>query len=145
MAQTMDRYLDERNYLPRLQAFMVTVFAVCALLLAALGIYGLITNMVSNRRREIGIRIALGAEPWTVVRHMLGSAVTPLVAGSVVGLGLAYWLGRAARALLYVVEGFDANTYAASVGLLALVFLAAAWWPARGAARLDPMVVLREK
>jgi putative ABC transport system permease protein len=118
-------------------------FAVLALILAAIGIYGVMAFLVGQRTREIGIRMALGARPESVVALVLGHALA-LAAGGVVFGGLAALLmGRLLAQMLYEVRPTDPLTYVAIAIVLAGTAAVAAWWPARRAAAVDPMVALR--
>jgi putative ABC transport system permease protein len=119
-------------------------FGVVALLLAAVGLYGLLAYSVAQRTSEIGIRIALGANSFAVVRMMLGQGMRPVAAGIAIGLPLAWWACRFVSTLLYGMKTFDAITIAGAVATLSLVALAAGFVPARRAAKVDPMVALRE-
>ena len=110
-----------------------------ALLLAGLGIYGVVSYTVAQRSREIGIRIALGAEPSRVQRLVQGGAMAVIGIGIVVG-GVGAVAGtRLMRALLYGVEPGDAATFGFAIGLLLLVGFLASWWPARRSAGIDPV------
>ena len=116
-----------------------------ALLLGAVGIYGVTSYVVSQRRREIGVRIALGAQQRDVSRMVLRHALMLAAMGVVVGLGAAYGLTRLMSALLFGVSAVDPLTYAAvGVGIAALTMLAS-YLPARRAARVDPIEALRWK
>jgi len=114
-------------------------------LLATLGLYGVIAYMVARRRNEIGVRVALGANRGRVMRLVLGEAMALLAVGLAVGTGLALWAGRAASSLLFDLKPYDPATLAAAIVLLAVVALAASYWPAQRAARLEPMAALREE
>ncbi|MGH9817683.1 MAG: FtsX-like permease family protein, partial [Candidatus Acidiferrales bacterium] len=142
-ARTFDDILRARTAAPRFLAVLLGSFAVFALLLAAVGIYGVLSYAVSQRRREIGIRMALGARPgevlWMTVRGGMVFAVT----GIAIGLGAALWLSRFMKTLLFEVSVADPVVYAGIAVFLASVALLACWIPARRAARVDPMVALR--
>jgi predicted permease len=129
---------------PRVNAIVLAGFAATALLLAAVGIYGVIAYGVVQRTRELGIRMALGARGDDVVRLVLRSALVPVLGG--VGLGLLGALagGRVLRSLLFGVPATDPLTFAAVTGFLLLVALFASSVPARRAARSDPMIALRQ-
>jgi ABC-type antimicrobial peptide transport system permease subunit len=114
------------------------------MLLAGLGLYGVTAYAVARRRGEIGIRMALGATPASVV-HMVVLRVAILVgSGALVGVGISTWLGRSIASLLYGIQPHDSLTMASSVLTLAVVATLAAWLPAWRASRLDPADVLRE-
>jgi putative ABC transport system permease protein len=128
---------------PRSQAWIISSFAVVALILAALGIYGVMSYAVAQRTREMGIRMALGARPSDLLRMALGQGM--LLAGIGLGLGLAGSLAltRVVESLLYKVKPTDPPTYVAVSALLLTVALLATYIPARRAARVDPLVALR--
>ena len=129
----------------RLMATLAGSFGFLAAVLATLGLYGVIAYMVARRRNEIGVRMALGADRGRVVRLVLREAALLLVAGLVIGTGLALWAGRAASALLFGLKPTDPATFAAAIGLLAVVALIASYAPARRASRVEPMQALREE
>jgi putative ABC transport system permease protein len=127
-----------------LMARLAGCFGILALLLAAVGLYGLLAYAVAQSTSEVGIRIALGAEPVAVVRMMLARGMRPVAAGILIGLPVAWWACRFVSALLYGMKPFDAGTIAGAVAMLTVVALAAGFVPARRAARVDPMVALRQ-
>ena len=127
----------------RFMMLLVGVFAGLALALAVIGIHGVLSYNVVQRRREIGIRVALGAEPAQVVRVVLGQGVRLTAMGLVVGVGLALVFSRSLAGLLFGITATDAATFAAVVALLAAVAMLAMWLPARRASRVDPVVALR--
>jgi len=129
---------------PRIVFFMLTVFAAFGLLLAAAGLYGVLSYLVSQRMREIGIRLAIGARPSDVRRLVLGTGLALAGAGLVLGLGAAAWLVRVMRAILYEIEPFDPVSLAAVSAVLAVTAVLACWRPARRAMRADPVALLRE-
>lgn len=129
----------------RLMATLSGFFGGLALLIATVGLYGVMSYLVTRRRREIGIRIALGANARAVVRMVVFEAGVLLAAGLVVGTGLAIFSARSASALLFGLEPWDPATVGMGVGTLAAVSLVASWLPARRAARLDPTVALRQE
>jgi putative ABC transport system permease protein len=130
---------------PRFQATLLVVFALVALLLATVGIYGVTSHAVSQRTQEVGIRMALGAHGRDVLRLILRQHLQPAVLGIVIGVAAAVALSRYLQSLLYGVRATDPATFAAvAVGLL-LVAAAACWIPARRAVRADPLVALRNE
>jgi putative ABC transport system permease protein len=141
--KTMQRVLEEDLFPARIVAVLSAGFASLAALLAALGIYGVLAYLVVQRTREIGIRMALGAEPgnvrWLVVKEV-GSMV---IAGVLVGLPLAYGTARLSQSLLFGVDAGNPAAYVLGLVLVALVALAACYLPARRATRIDPLVALR--
>jgi len=129
---------------PRFYTMLLGVFASIALVLAAVGIYGVISYAVSLRTRELGIRIALGATGRQVSRLVLRQGVSLALAGVVVGAGAAYWLTRLLNKLLFGVTATDTVTYAAVGGLLTAIAALACYIPARRAARVDPLLAMRD-
>jgi len=128
-----------------LMATLSGFFGLLAGVLAVIGLYGVISYMVVQRRNEIGIRMALGADPGTVLSMVLRGAGTLIGAGLMAGTGLALLAARTAKALLYGLRPYDPTTLVLSVVLLAGVSLLAAAIPARRAARVDPMAALRDE
>jgi putative ABC transport system permease protein len=129
----------------RLLAILSGLFGALALLLAGLGLYGVTAYAVSRRRREIGIRMALGAGPNGVVLLVL-SRVTVLVGlGVAIGAGVSLWASKFVAALLYGLEPRDPVTLIGAAAMLAAVAGAAGWLPARRASQIDPSVVLRSE
>jgi putative ABC transport system permease protein len=122
---------------------LIGVFAVAAALLAAIGIYGVLMHAVSQRTREIGIRLALGARRSEVIGLVVRQAGTLAVAGLLLGLAFAMAASRLIRDLLFRVEPGDLVTYAGVAATLAVVALLASYLPARRAARIDPTSALR--
>jgi putative ABC transport system permease protein len=122
---------------------LLGAFAALALLLAAIGIYGVISYSVSQRTRELGIRIALGATQDRVVRLVLGQGIALTVAGVCVGLLGAYWLVHLLTALLFGVGATDAATFGGVAVVLLGVAAIASYLPARRAARVDPVIAMR--
>jgi len=127
----------------RFDVWLLGSFAAAALLLAAIGIYGLLAYAVGQRRRELGIRLALGASRGDVMSQVVGDGIRLAAAGIVVGVLIALAVTRLLTALLYGVGASDPMTFVGVVALLALVSLVASYLPARRAARVDPMVALR--
>lgn len=125
--------------------WMFSVFAAVALALASTGLYAVMSFSVSTRRTEVGVRMALGAEPAGIVRLILARGARPLAAGIVVGIGLAVLLGRALESQLYGVTATDAATFGGVPVLLVGVGLLALWIPARRAAGIAPVVALRDE
>lgn len=142
-AYTMTGRLGSQLAPRRLNAVIVAIFAAFAMILALIGVYGVTTYAVSNESREIGIRLALGANPRTVERLFLNRAAKQVVWGLVVGLVVALWLGRFMTAVLFGVTGHDPITFVAVAGSLLVVGLLAGYVPARRAARVDPVRALR--
>ena len=143
--QPLDRVLGGALAHHRFSMLMVVVFGTLALLITAAGLYGVIGFIVSQRTREIGIRMALGAERRDIRRMVFSHAFAPALWGIPVGIGLAVWAAQFARAFLHDVSPSDPWTFVAVSALLATLALAATWLPARRAARLDPVTALRDQ
>ena len=141
--RTMDQALAVDRASNAMLAGLFVSFAVIALVLAATGLYGVIAYLVSQRRREIGIRIALGAVPGVVGRMVLGEAAVLFGAGMALGLGVAVLLARGMRSVLYGIGPVDPPTYVAAASVLAIVMFVAAYVPARRAMRVSPLSALR--
>jgi putative ABC transport system permease protein len=127
---------------PRFNMVLLTALAVCAALLAAVGVYGVVTYAVTRRTAEIGVRMALGADPGRTFRHVVGGALRVVTLGVVVGLAAAAVAGQWLQSLLFGVPALDPVTFAAAGVTLFAVGAASASLPARRAARVDPMVAL---
>jgi putative ABC transport system permease protein len=129
----------------RLTAALVTVCGAIALLLAAIGLYGVVAYAVATRRHEIGVRLALGARPRHITRLVLGEGLGVTAIGIAVGLGLGAAAARALESFLFGVSASDPATYAAVPAFLTVVAALAAWMPARRALRVQPTAVLRQE
>jgi putative ABC transport system permease protein len=138
-------YVGDAQGRARFTMILCTAFAVLALLLAAIGIYGVMSYSVTRRRREIGVRLALGARAGQVRRAVLRDGMLLAVTGLAAGLLSAALLTRAARSVLYGVSPFDPLTYAAVAAALAAVAALATWMPARRASSLEPSEILRSE
>jgi predicted permease len=141
--RTLEHQVRENVFLDRFISMLSTSFAVLATLLAAIGLYGVLAYTVSQRTREIGLRMALGAAPGRVRRMILRQVGLMVLAGSVIGLTAAVWIGSVAQELLYQMDGHDPWVMAVSAVVLAFVALSAGLIPAERAARVDPMTALR--
>jgi putative ABC transport system permease protein len=141
--KTMDQYVADSVSPRRFNAVLLAAFAGLALVLASVGIYGVTAYSVSQRTREIGIRIALGAQPSDVIKLMVGSGMALVLAGVAIGLIGALWLTRVMTSLLYGVNATDPITFACVSCLFVAVTLVASYLPARRATRVDPMAALR--
>jgi putative ABC transport system permease protein len=141
--RTMGEIVDESVSSRRFQMALVLLFAVTALVLASLGIYGVVAYMVTQRRGEMGIRMALGAGAADVHRLVLGRGLAPVVAGLAVGAGLALLLGRIMGSLLFEVSVADPLTFLGVCAVLLSVAVAACMVPSLRAVREDPALVLR--
>jgi predicted permease len=141
--ETMDQVVSRSLATPRFLMILLGVFAALAMILASVGIYGVISYVVGQRTHEIGIRMALGAQRGDVLRLILGGGGTLTLLGVGIGMISALALTRLMKSLLYRVQAGDPLTFAGVAVLLTLVALAACYMPARRAARVDPMVALR--
>jgi putative ABC transport system permease protein len=142
---TMEQWLTKSAAQPRLTSILLSLFAGVALLIAAIGIYAVLTYSVSQRRREIGIRMALGATPRRVLELIVSEGMRVVLLGLVIGLAGGLALGRTVQSLVYGVGVRDPKVYLVVAATLTAVALAACFIPARRAADVDPMVALREE
>jgi len=141
--QTIEELLAGQRALPRLSTLLLSGFGLVALLLAAVGLYGLMASVVREQTREIGVRMALGATPAQLRREVLSAALGVTSVGAAVGLAAALVSSRFLMALLFQVSPTDPITLAAVCMLLVGVGCGAAYVPARRAMAVDPMVALR--
>jgi predicted permease len=141
--QTMDEVVANSFAARRLSMILLGVFAALALVLACVGIYGVISYLVGQRTREIGVRMALGAQPGDVLRLVVGHGARMALIGVAIGIAAALGLTRLMANQLFGVSAHDPLTYAGVTMLLIIVALAACYIPARRAMRVDPMVALR--
>jgi putative ABC transport system permease protein len=141
----VERLVDESVAAPRFHASLLSGFAALALLLAALGLFGLLSYTAATRRREIGIRIALGASPRDVFARIAGGGVRLVAVGLVLGAAASAAATRALSGLLFEVRPTDPVTYAAIAVVMLGTGLAAGAIPARRAARVDPASALRSE
>jgi putative ABC transport system permease protein len=140
---TMDQAIARQNAQPRFEMLLLGVFATIALLLAAVGIYGVMSYSVSRHTHEIGIRLSLGATLGNVLRMVVGQGMLLALAGSVAGLAGSLALSRLMKGLLYGVSPFDPLTFAVVTAVLYLVALLSSGIPALRATRIDPMTAMR--
>jgi putative ABC transport system permease protein len=143
--ETMSERVGKLAERPRFNAVLLTVFAGMGVLLAAIGIYGVVGSLVAQRTREIGVRMALGASPRTVLRMILVHVMRWLLAGSLLGLLGAWFSTRILEALLFEVRARDPLLLSAALMVLLCAALIAAWLPARRAMRVDPAIALRDE
>jgi len=137
-------YIDRLLVTERLMAWLSGFFGVLAMLIAAIGLYGVMSYLVTRRRIEIGVRMALGAEPRTVIRMMFAECGVLLASGIAIGAALAGVTLRYAAALLYGLTPLDASSFALAISGLGVASAFATWIPAFRASRLAPTVALRE-
>ena len=128
----------------RMGVALLGFFSTLALILAAIGIYGVASYVSALRTREIGIRMALGASAGRVRKMMLTQGALPIAIGIATGLGAALYASRLVQAFLLDVSPFDPRAFAGAAGLLAVVALAASYVPARRASRIEPVMALRD-
>ena len=144
-ARSMDSIVATAFARPQMMGWMMAMFAVVGLAIAALGVYGVIAYVVARRTREIGLRIALGSTAtgvaWLLGRQTIGL----LVAGLTVGAGAAAWMGQYMRAVLFGVEPMDPATFVAVALILSAVVGAAVAFPIRRALMVDPLTALRRE
>jgi putative ABC transport system permease protein len=140
---TMEDHLSDSTARRRFQVFLLSFFAAAAMLLASLGVYGVIAYSVTQRTREIGVRVALGSSVAGVFRMILGEAMRLVVPAIIAGLGVALALHRVIATMLFRVSPTDAATLTGVGLIVAAVSLLAACIPARRAAAVDPIVALR--
>lgn len=141
--KTMPQQMRENVFLDRMISILSAAFALLATLLAAVGLYGVLAYSVSQRTREIGVRMALGASSGTVQRMILRQVGVMIAIGATVGALAAIGLGRAAQSLLFGLEGHDPVVFVLAVALLSAVAFGAGWVPALRASRTAPMAALR--
>jgi ABC-type antimicrobial peptide transport system permease subunit len=139
LAQELGSYLTQRRF----ETLLLTGFSVVALLMAAVGINGLIQLSVASRTNEIGVRMAIGAQAGDIFRMVIGEGLALSVTGLALGLAAAWWLGRAGSSLVFGVKPGDPLTLMAVSLLLTAVAMAACYVPARRATTVDPMEALR--
>jgi predicted lysophospholipase L1 biosynthesis ABC-type transport system permease subunit len=143
--RTLTQEIDELLVRERILAVLAGVFGMIALVLATVGLYGVITYSVSNRTRELGVRMALGASSGSILRMVLRESLGPIVIGLIIGVPLAIAGARLSSAILYGIPPMDALTFAGAISILMLAGVVAAFVPARRACSIDPMRVLRHE
>jgi putative ABC transport system permease protein len=141
---TLDQLLARAVFLPRLSARLLASFALAALLLAALGIYGVLSYSVSQRTREMGLRMALGATAGSTVGLIVRNSLGRILVGVGIGLAAAAILARSLAQVLYGIGPFDLASFSIAAGLLVVTGIAASLVPAIRATRVDPMVAFRD-
>src|SRR5262245_1408874 len=141
--RTLAQQKDGTLYTERLAAALLTLFGLLALSLAAVGIYGVLSYAVTERTREMGIRLALGARPRDLLRLVVGQGLMLMLIGLVIGVGASFALTRLISKLLFGVSATDPLTFVMIPLLLTVVALLACWIPAWRATRVDPLAALR--
>jgi putative ABC transport system permease protein len=140
---TLDRALEATVAAPRMRANLLGLFAALAMILAAIGVYGVVAYMVGQRTQEIGVRRALGANAAAVIGMLMREAMRPVIIGIAIGVGGAFALMRLLSAMLFEVTANDAATYVIACGVLAVSALIASIVPARKALAVDPVKAVR--
>jgi ABC-type antimicrobial peptide transport system permease subunit len=143
--QTMQQAVDQSNFNQRLGLYLIGAFAGMAVLMVVAGLYGVLAQLVSYRRREIGVRLALGATRQRILRMFLRQGTTLVVVGLLLGSTLALWAGRLAKSFLYQVKAMDILTYVGVFALLLAVGMLASLIPAQRAASVEPIEALRDE
>ncbi len=141
--RTVPQQIRDNVFLDRFISVLAAAFACLATLLAAVGLYGVLAYTVSQRTREIGLRMALGAAPGRVRAMVLRQVGVMVIVGGAIGLAAAVGVGQLAQSLLFELKGWDPAVLAASAVTLALVALGAGFIPAHRASRVEPMTALR--
>jgi len=142
---TMEARVDRFLVRPRFQTALLLLFALTGLALAGIGLYGLISFLVVQRTREIGVRMALGATPAEAARLVVSGAARWTVVGVAIGIVGAGSLLRLLEGLLYQVQVLDLRVFAGAVAVLIAAAISAAWLPAHRAAKIDPAIALRHE
>ncbi len=142
--RTMEQIVDKSLAGRKFSVLLISMFGALALMLAAVGLYGVVSYSVTQRNREMGLRMALGAQQGAVLRMVIGEAMKLTLAGAAVGAVAAAFAGRAIASELYGVRAGDPASFAGAAAMLLVVAMAGAWIPARRAMRVDPVVALRE-
>jgi len=141
--RSMDNIMATSQSRPRFLTLLLSVFSATAMILAAVGLYGVISYSVAQRTNEFGIRVALGAKPHQVLVGVLRQGVLMAIIGVIFGVAAAAVLTRFLRELLFEVNSLDPLTFVAMALLLFSVTIFASYWPARRATKVDPMAALR--
>ena len=143
--RTMEEVFNRRIAQRRLNMLLLGLFGLLGLVISAAGIYGVMAYVVSQRTREIGVRMALGAPKWTVVRSVMGRAAVLVGIGLTIGGVASWYLSSAAKTFLFRMDVTDPRPFVAAMGVLAAAALIASAIPARRAASVDPMIALRSE
>lgn len=142
-AASLSNLIDNRMAVRRFNTWLLTAFGVAAIALAGIGLYSLLAYLVALRRHEMAVRLSIGATPRHVLRLVLGNVLAVVGVGTVVGLAGALAAATWMRGLLFGITPFDPVSQAVTIGLFAVLTIVAAWFPVRGAMRVDPATVLR--
>jgi putative ABC transport system permease protein len=143
--QSMDAVIESQTARPKVQVYAMGAFGVLALMVASIGLYGVMSYAVTQRRREMGVRVALGAAPGALLRLVVGEGLALAIAGIVLGVGLALGASSAIAGLLYETQATDPTTFLVISATLLIVAGVASLAPALRATRVDPIVVLRDQ
>jgi hypothetical protein len=143
--QTMDQIVDKSLAGRKFSVLLISLFGALALALAAVGLYGVVSYSVTQRNREMGLRMALGAQQGQVLTLVIGEAMKLTIAGAVLGAAAAAFAGKALASELYGVRSTDPESFAGAAATLLMVALLGAWIPARRAMKIDPVVALRDE
>ena len=141
--KTMDQRTTEATWRSRALAGLLSLFGGLAILLAAIGVFGVMAQAVAQRTREIGVRMALGAEPRDIIRMVVRRAARVSMAGVIAGFGLSLFAMRALATLLFEIEPDDPLTFWTVAAAILIVSMVASYLPARRAARVDPLTTMR--
>jgi putative ABC transport system permease protein len=141
--RTMQEWISSSATQPRLNSALLEVFSLVALLIAAIGIYGVLSYYVNQRTREIGVRVALGAQRGDIIRMVAREGLTIALAGIGAGLVAAFGVSQLIASLLFGVQAHDLTTFATVAAVLLFVAAVACYVPALRATRIDPIVALR--
>jgi putative ABC transport system permease protein len=141
--RTMEENMATTVAQPRFRTWLIGILAMLALVLAAVGVYGVMSYTVTQRTSEIGVRVALGAQPQDVFRIIVGEGLRLALFGVAVGLAAALALTRLLQSFLFGISAYDPVTFIAVSLVLTLIAVAASYFPARRATRVDPMIALR--
>jgi putative ABC transport system permease protein len=141
--RTMEENMATTVAQPRFRAWLIGIFAMLALVLSAVGVYGVMSYTVTQRTNEIGIRVTMGAQPQDVFHIIVGEAMRLAILGVGVGLAAAFALTRLLRSFLFGISAYDPLTFIGVSVLLTAVAIAASYFPARRATLVDPLVALR--
>jgi putative ABC transport system permease protein len=142
---TMEEIVDKSLAGRKFSVLLISMFGFLALMLAAVGLYGVVSYSVTQRNREMGLRMALGAQQGAVLRMVIGEAMKLTLAGALVGAVAAAFAGKAIASQLYGLRASDPASFAGAAVMLLAVAMIGAWIPARRAMRVDPVVALKEE